>query len=339
MGIIYKQLYSALLAGQQATLVTTLGERSTKKSLYLDSVAQEFTQTSKFMPNSLRLDQGLTSQIMEIFTPKPRLIVFGGGHIASALAPLATALDFDLVIYDDRPTYSSPARFPMARQTICQSFLEVDKYLTIRSSDYVVIATRGHRHDEDCLRFVLTGVEPFYQGMIGSKRRVAIVRKEMLNENFLASRLEKLHSPIGLPIGAVTPAEIAISILAEIVQQRCATEREKGRGSLEAFPDMNLLHYLASERPESAALLTVIATQGSTPRKAGAQMASFFDNRTIGSIGGGCAEAGLMGQARSIIGSGSYVIERIDLTDSAEEDGMVCGGWMEVLIDDLPPNV
>ncbi|MDR1051015.1 MAG: XdhC family protein [Deltaproteobacteria bacterium] len=338
MGMIYKRLYSALLAGEKAALVTTLAGSGSQKNLLTGREAEELSLPSPLPRDSLILRREPDSLVVENFTPRARLVVFGGGHIALAVAPLARALDFDLVVYDDRPAFCSPARFPQARETVCQSFLDVGRHLKVRAGDYVVIATRGHRHDEDCLRFVLAGTDPFYKGMIGSKRRVGIVRKEMLREGFPPERLETLRSPIGLSIGAVTPAEIAVSILAEIVQARRRAERDKGRGSVEAFPDMDLLRFLASERREGCSLVTVVETRGSTPRKSGAQMAVFFDNRSVGSIGGGCAEAGVMGVARSVIGTGKWCLERVDLTDSAEEDGMVCGGWMEILIDDLPPS-
>jgi xanthine dehydrogenase accessory factor len=100
---------------------------------------------------------------------------------------------------------------------------------------------------------------------------------------------------------------------------------------------MDLMAWLAAEPSTEggAALVTVTFTTGSTPRKAGAKMAVLFDGRTVGSVGGGCAEAGLITAAREIMGTGGHLEIGVDLTDSAEEDGMVCGGRMEALIEDL----
>jgi xanthine dehydrogenase accessory factor len=271
----------------------------------------------------------------EPFSPRPRLVVFGGGHITLALAPMAAMMDFELVIYDDRPAFSSPARFPMADRTICDSFETIGANLAFTPRDYVVITTRGHRHDEDCLKYVLEGPEPFYTGMIGSRRRVAIVKRQFLDNNFDQRRIEGLNSPIGLAIGAVTPPEIAVSILAQIIQKRRENEARRGRGELEVFADMSLLRFLASPRDTKLALVTVVGSKGSTPRRAGAKMAVFFDGRTMGSIGGGCSEAAVITKAREVIGTGGYELATVDLTDTAEEDGMVCGGHMEVLIECL----
>ncbi|MDR0355402.1 MAG: XdhC family protein [Deltaproteobacteria bacterium] len=337
MDALYKKLYEGLLSGRETRLTTTFSRSGTKKELeQIDDAASSAVSGTRENSLILRNEPELT--VMERFNPAPRLIVFGGGHITSSLAPMAVSMDFELFVYDDRPAFASPARFPMARETFCEPFSDIARHLTLLSSDYVVITTRGHKHDEECLKFVLDQKEPFYAGMIGSKRRTAIVKKGLLAENGSPERLARLRSPIGLDIGAVTPPEIAVSILAEIVQIRRRVEKEKGLGCLEVYADMNLMRHLAADRSEGEAVITVIATSGSTPRKAGAKMAAFFDNRTIGSIGGGCAEAEILGQARSIIGTGGHLVQRVDLTDKAEEDGMVCGGWMDVLIEDLPPT-
>jgi xanthine dehydrogenase accessory factor len=332
---IYKKLYDALKEGHEAALITRVAPDAIEKRLLLDEQIRQSGLTGKLAENSLAILEGEAKTVLELFKPKPRLVVFGGGHVAAALAPMAVSLDFDLIVYDDRPSFSSPARFPMASRTFCEPFDEIGKNVALTSADFVVIATRGHRHDEDCLKFVLSGTEPFYVGMIGSKRRTAIARKTLSGGNWPAGSLERLHSPIGLDIKATTPAEIAVSILAEMIKARRLDDSKRGLGGLELFPDMELVSWLAREERENAALVTVVASKGSTPRKAGAKMAVFFDNRSLGSIGGGCAEAEVMVEARSLIGTGAWSFRQIDLTDKAEEDGMVCGGTMEVMLEDL----
>jgi xanthine dehydrogenase accessory factor len=139
-----------------------------------------------------------------------------------------------------------------------------------------------------------------------------------------------LHSPIGLAIGALTPEEISVSILAEIVRER----RLGVHGSTgECYADYELIGLLARDDCEEAAVVTVLSADGSTPREAGAKMAVFRDGRTAGSIGGGCAEADVIRDAIDVIDTGGFRLKTIDMTDSAEEDGMVCGGRMEVLIE------
>jgi xanthine dehydrogenase accessory factor len=206
----------------------------------------------------------------------------------------------------------------------------------------VVIVTRGHRHDTLCLRGVLRGPLPHYIGMIGSRRRVAIVRKQLVDEGFPPADIAKLYSPIGLRIGAVTPQEISISILAEIVRHRrkgpaWASEAAGEAPQAAGVSDIELVTWLADEKNDADALITVVGTRGSTPREAGAKMAVSYEGASVGTIGGGCAEAGIVQDARSVIRNGGYSLKTVDLTDSAEEDGMVCGGSMTILIEALRP--
>jgi xanthine dehydrogenase accessory factor len=171
---------------------------------------------------------------------------------------------------------------------------------------------------------------------------VAIVKKEMADEGFDHERIESLHSPIGLAIGAVTPEEIAISILAEAVRERRMKFSWTDGGSAsaragESFVDMGMLEWLAASGEEGGALVTVLSGEGSTPREAGAKMLVLSDGGVIGSIGGGCAEADVSRDARDVIEKGGHMFKTIDMTDSADENGMVCGGKMRLLIEAVPP--
>jgi xanthine dehydrogenase accessory factor len=336
MSQIFKELHQALLNGADSIMVTTLAKSGVERRLHKAETMSRFDSDRSLASGSLIIDRSEEKSVMmERFAPKPQLIVFGGGHISLALVPMATLLELETIVYDDRPFFSNPARFPTACRTICESFESIHQKLVLKNSNLVVIATRGHKHDLECLDFVLRSPEPFYTGMIGSKRRVATVMKLLQDRGFKTERLDKLFSPIGLDIGAVTPAEIAVSILSEIVKVRRRTYQKNGWGNLEIFTDMALIEFLASDPAHGCALITVTQTSGSTPRKAGAKMIAIFDGRTIGSIGGGCAEAEVVRAAREIIGCGGYRFVTIDLTDKADEDGMVCGGHMEALIEDL----
>jgi xanthine dehydrogenase accessory factor len=148
--------------------------------------------------------------------------------------------------------------------------------------------------------------------------------------------MEEICTPIGLPIGAITPQEIAISILAELIAYKRLPEHSRGARRCCCDSDMELstLRYLA-ENHDPKAIVTVIETKGSTPREAGAKMAVSPLGQVTGSIGGGCSEGAVIRDAVRIIGTGRYMTVDIDLTgDVAESDGMVCGGTMKVLIQD-----
>lgn len=155
-------------------------------------------------------------------------------------------------------------------------------------------------------------------------------------EGYSAEAMKRICTPIGLPIGAVTPEEIAISIMAEVVAYKRLPEHQKHqeRYSNQSDIDLDVIRYLASSS-EPKAVVTVIEAKGSTPRSAGAKMAVSPLGRVTGSIGGGCSEGAVIREAIKLIGTGTYKTYEIDLTgDVAESDGMVCGGIMRVLIED-----
>ena len=170
---------------------------------------------------------GSSWNVAEPFFPKERLIILGGGHVALPVAEFGARVGFLVTVVDDRLSFANPGRFPMAEKVICDDFGHAIKELKIQESDYICIVTRGHRHDADCLRMIGKGKEPAYLGMIGSRRRVGIVKQELLEEGYDPERMSRLKSPIGLKIGGVTPEEIAISILAEIIQVKRMDREDK----------------------------------------------------------------------------------------------------------------
>jgi xanthine dehydrogenase accessory factor len=335
---MYAQLLQGLKHGEETILVTTCGAGSIAHTLHSGDAASGWTN-KRGSEDSLYIEKnGPQTMIVERFLPKSRMFIFGGGHIAVPLAHIASMLGFDVVVYDDRPAFADKERFPDASEVICESFKNAAAFVDIRPSDYVVIVTRGHKHDEDCLKTILSGKFPYYAGMIGSRRRVSIVRRQMKDEGFDPELVDRLHSPIGLAIGAVTPEEIVISILAEVVKERRMKFSWDDGGSAMArsgasCADMELLEWLALADDETGALVTVISTDGSTPREAGAKMVVKSGGDAIGGIGGGCAEADVTRDARDIIKNGGFVFKTVDMTDSADENGMVCGGKMTVLIE------
>ena len=273
--------------------------------------------------------------LIEPFYTEERLIVLGAGHIAIPLVDFAAKIGFSVTVVDDRLQFANSERFPLAKQVICDSFEHALGTLQIKETDYVIIITRGHRYDSVCLKTICEGIEPSYLGMIGSKRRTAIVKETLVAEGCSEDRLSRVHTPIGLKIGAITPEEIAISILGEVISHKRLGNGNKTNKNASDI-DFDVLKALANDMEDKKAIITVMATKGSTPRGAGAKMIVYPDGRILGSIGGGCSEADVTLKARHMIGTGKYQVIHIDLTgDAAEEEGMVCGGIMTVLVEDM----
>jgi xanthine dehydrogenase accessory factor len=145
--------------------------------------------------------------------------LFGGGHISLHLARLIKMVDFNLVVIDDRQEFANAQRFPEADEIWVRDFQEVLNNLELGSDDYVVIVTRGHIFDKEILAQVLTK-KPDYIGMIGSRRKRSLIYQALEDEGFSRAQLEGVHSPIGLAIGAETPEEIAVSVVAELIAER-----------------------------------------------------------------------------------------------------------------------
>ncbi len=273
--------------------------------------------------------------VSEPVLPQERLIVLGGGHIALPVCEFAAKCGFAVHVVDDRPDFANRRRFPDAAGVICDSFENGIEKLKVSAFDYVVVITRGHRHDADCLRALLPGEEPAYLGMIGSRRRTKGLLDMLTEEGFDPERLGRICTPIGLDIGAITPAEIAVSILSEVIAYKRLPEfGAEGRCCSDSDLELSTLQYLA-ENHEPKAVVTVIETKGSTPRGTGAKMSVSPLGKVTGSIGGGCSEAAVIQDAVRIIGTGRFKLVDIDLTgEVAESDGMVCGGTMRVLVED-----
>lgn len=276
--------------------------------------------------------------LYEPFYSESRLIILGGGHIAKPLAKYGADIGFKVTVVDDRPSFANAGRFREASQVLCESFETCFDRLQVNTSDYVVIVTRGHRHDAVCLRRVLDS-NPEYLGMIGSKRRVKSLMELLVEEGFDEEKLNQVYSPIGLKIGAITPQEIAISIIAEIISKKrlgqSSLETPKKKQINQSDCDNEVLENLAKDDTEKRAIVTVLSKKGSVPRGPGAKMIIWSDGRSCGSIGGGCSEAEVSVAARELLYSGSgYRLMKVDMTGSvAEDEGMVCGGIMDVLIE------
>lgn len=156
---------------------------------------------------------------IEVLQRPPVLVIAGAGHCALPLSRMARMLGFSVIILDDRPECATDERFPDAARILVGDLGEQVAHLPLGLSTYVVLVTRGHKQDEAILRKIVD--KPLgYIGMIGSRRRIQAVFADMERDGFASADLDKVYSPIGLDIGAETPEEIALSILAEVVRVR-----------------------------------------------------------------------------------------------------------------------
>jgi len=168
---------------------------------------------------------GTLEVFIEPILPPALLYVFGAGHVAANLCQVAASAGFDLIVTDDRTSYATKERFPSAREVHALDFDEATKQLDPNEASYIVIVTRGHRDDMRLLRWAVQ-TRARYIGMIGSKRKVIGIFKTLQEEGVPAHLFDRVHAPIGLDIGAVTPEEIAVAITAELI----AFRRHAGAG-------------------------------------------------------------------------------------------------------------
>ena len=165
----------------------------------------------------LQNGQDVSMVCQEWFCPQPKMFICGGGHVAKEVAALAAHLDFSVTVIDDRADLANRERFPTAQKVICDSYDNLKHHLE-PDACYVVV-TPDHKADLQCVSTILP-TQYRYLGMIGSKKKVAATFQNLRNAGFTEEQIGTIFAPIGLPIGAVTPAEIALSILGEIIQEK-----------------------------------------------------------------------------------------------------------------------
>ncbi|MFZ0634303.1 MAG: XdhC/CoxI family protein [Candidatus Acidiferrales bacterium] len=177
--------------------------------------------------NEAAYDSGLIcGGTLEIFVepilPQPRLYIFGGGHVSTAVARVASLAGFWIGVVDDRASFANTERFPMAGE-IYTSYEDAFEKIHPNLSTFLVIVTRGHKDDMRVLEWAV-GTEARYIGMIGSKRKVISVYKALEKEGIAPEKFERVFAPVGLEIGALTPEEIAVSIVSELIAIRRKAE-------------------------------------------------------------------------------------------------------------------
>jgi len=214
---------------RDGSTIGSLGDATIDRlvTAYAESAfAEHLTGTVYVAGESLseRVVEGATSIYLEVVEAKPVFLIVGAGHVGRALAKVADFLDFHVAILDDREDFASAERVPEADEVICDDFEAALERYPIDGNTSIVLVSRGHKQDELSLRKCL-GRGARYLGMIGSKRRSGTVLEHMRDEGFDPAELAKVRTPIGLDIGAESPEEIAISVMAEVIMLR-----EGGKG-------------------------------------------------------------------------------------------------------------
>ena len=167
----------------------------------------------------LELEHKKIKVFLESTCPPPTLYLFGGGHVSLAIARIASTVGFRIVVVDDRPMFASPERFPMADETLVLEMETAFEQIDVDDRSYVLAITRGHQHDKPVVEQALR-TDAAFIGMIGSRRKIALMWKELEAKGIPRERLHAVHAPLGLDIGADNPEEIAVSVVAELISNR-----------------------------------------------------------------------------------------------------------------------
>ena len=168
-------------------------------------------------PENAVLTRGEPRWLIEPISPAPRVILFGGGHVAQCMARQLALLEYHVWVVEDREDFAKAELFPMAERVLHGDYGSIQPQLNITKHDHGIVMSRGHETDEQILSWLLRS-EADYIGCIGSRRKIAQIREHLIKQGVSQEQLERLHAPVGLPIGAQTPAEIAVSIAAELIQ-------------------------------------------------------------------------------------------------------------------------
>ena len=259
----------------------------------------------------LQNGQDVSMVCQEWFCPQPKMFICGGGHVAKEVAALAAHLDFSVTVIDDRADLANRERFPTAQKVICDSYDNLKHHLE-PDACYVVV-TPDHKADLQCVSTILP-TQYRYLGMIGSKKKVAATFQNLRNAGFTEEQIGTIFAPIGLPIGAVTPAEIALSILGEIIQEKNKYHT--------ASVDKSLL-----EQTDPGVLCVITEKQGSAPRGIGSMM-FVGKEKVLGTIGGGEPEYRAIRHARENPG---FSLQEYSLNRAAANGlDMICGGTIKM---------
>ncbi len=213
-----------------STVLVTPGSDSHLSPLTSHLITESTLALETGRERLVELEDGSTLYVEPVL-PRPTVLIAGAGHVGAALAQIMALCGFEVVIVDDRPSFANRDRLPFADRVVVDDIPRFLRNFPVDEDTYVVIVTRGHRHDAHCLRECIHS-RARYVGMIGSKRKICVIYEEMLREGLATpDELRRVHSPLGLEIGAREVGEIAVSIAAELVAVRRGVDGD-------AFPPM-----------------------------------------------------------------------------------------------------
>ncbi|NLB33159.1 MAG: xanthine dehydrogenase [Tissierellia bacterium] len=306
---------------------------SDKKKVYTNNDSYDWDRVMEYIPSDKKSRVVCFDQVKayyEFIGQSYNVVVCGAGHISMSIIKMCKLLNLNVTVIDDRIKFTNDAINAGADKVICESFEKALSGIRGSKSTFFIIVTRGHRYDQTCLENIIIK-ENAYIGMIGSKVRVKKVLDYLADKGIDRGKLDKIYTPIGLDIGAETPAEIAVAIIAEIIQVK-----NKGINSNEYSQE--IIEGILNEKYKNMkkALVTIVSRRGSAPREVGTKMLIMKDGTMIGTIGGGCVEANIMQAAFSSIDNQEYQLVQVDMTGrEAEEEGMVCGGIVEIFVEPI----
>jgi len=232
-----------LLVREDGSMMGTVGGGCVEAEVW--NAAREVIETEKPRHLSFNLGQDAASDnglicggqldiFVEPVIPPPHAFIFGAGHISKSLSKVAALAGFATTIVDNRDTFANRQRFPEADEVFAEEYEDIFPKLPINELSYLIIVTRGHRDDLRVLRLAVA-TEARYIAMIGSKRKVINVVKELEQEGIARERIKRIHAPMGLDIGAISPEEIAISVAAEMIAVRRNAESDWRALSMSLF--------------------------------------------------------------------------------------------------------
>jgi xanthine dehydrogenase accessory factor len=242
-----------LLVREDGSMIGTIGGGCVEAEVW--NAARDVLDTEKPKHLSFNLGQdaaydnglicgGQLDVFVEPVLPLPRAFIFGAGHISKSLSKVANLAGFGTVVVDNRESFANRERFPEAFEIHAEEYEEVFPKLVINETSYIIIVTRGHRDDMRVLKLALA-TPARYLAMIGSKRKVINVIRELRKEGIPQEAFERIHAPMGLDIGAISPEEIAISVAAEMIAVRRKAQSDWRALSLSVFADESLRAVLA----------------------------------------------------------------------------------------------
>ena len=320
-----KQVVEAIRAGRSPYLFTAIeGEHAGAIALRDGCCLYGDPEALRPIPDDVELPCLIDGVFCERIITPPHLILCGGGHVSVATAKIAKTVGFAVTVIDDREEFANRERFPDADRILNMPFSEALDSIADANAYYVIV-TRGHRDDQACLMQILR--KPYaYCGMIGSRSKTAHVFEYLRTQGVPDELLCTVHAPIGLPIGAQTPEEIAVCIVGEMISVKNGTRR--GSEWDAALCDA----ILTAQEPY--AMVTLVDKKGSAPRAPGARMLVFSDGRIVSSVGGGFGEFEASERAKEMLRHGPkqkrYTCY-MNNTDAAK-NGMICGGTIDVFI-------